>query len=350
MKKEIVSLQILRGFAAISIVFIHMNAIIRQYGAEHRYLFPSTEMANAGVDVFFVISGVIMALITSRIGDQPGQAGPFLLKRITRIYPIYWIYLFLFIIGNLLIQGSIMETSGNFSLLSVAQSALLIPNQDLPILIIAWTLEFEIYFYLLFAVLLALGWHGNMKYLSAISVLLVGIGTFYQPELAVWSLITDPLLLEFTAGVFLGRLYLSRKRPNPIPLFIFAVILIALENVGWSAAEIFDMYGTRFGRLVRFGIPAIFITAAFLFANERIIRDRVKILERIGDASYSLYLSHLLVLSIAGKVWSLLGLQQLLPDLLFAVYLLGACVVWSILSYDYLEVPIIQRIRRSLPH
>lgn len=349
MKKEIISIQILRGFAAIAIVFIHMNGIIRQYGSSRDYLFPSTEIANAGVDVFFIISGVIMAIITSRMQDRNTTALTFLLRRVTRIYPIYWIYLGLFVLGNLLIQGSIMETSGHLSLMTIVQSAFLIPNQDLPILIIAWTLEFEIYFYLLFTLLIAAKKQFELKYLYGGAVILVLIGTMLQVDLALWSLVTDPLLLEFAFGVLIGAIYLKKPKLNALPFLVIGAVLVTLEVLGVSAAEIFDMYGTRFGRLVRFGLPAMFIVAGFLFANPFISKYSPPILQKIGNASYSLYLSHLLVLSIAGKLWSVLGLMNYFPDPIFALFLLSASLIWSLFSYRYLELPLIRFTRHILP-
>lgn len=349
MKKDIISIQILRGFAAIAIVFIHMNAIIKLHGAKQSYLLPSTELANAGVDIFFVISGVIMAIITGRMNQRGAGALPFLMKRVTRIYPIYWIYLLLFILGNLLIQGTIIETSGQLNIPAIFQSALLIPNQELPILIIAWTLEFEMFFYLLITLLVARGWMNHPKYLAGIAILLVALGTVIPFRPAFLSLATDPLLLEFAAGAILGYLYLQKKRMNPAPLFIVSILLLGLEIAGWSIAEIFDMYGTRFGRLVRFGLPAFFVVAAFLSANTQISAWRLRSLERLGDASYSLYLSHLLVLSVAGKIWATLDMASFLPDILFAVYLLIACLLWSLLSYAYLEKPLISIFRGRNP-
>ncbi|MCF7809199.1 MAG: acyltransferase [Candidatus Marinimicrobia bacterium] len=348
MKKEIISIQVLRGFAAIAIVFIHMNGIIRQYGSSHKYLFASTEIANAGVDVFFVISGVIMAIITARMKGGDTGALSFLLRRATRIYPIYWIYLGLFVIGNLLIQGSIMETSGHLTPMSVLLSAFLIPNQDLPILIIGWTLEFEIYFYLLITLLIAVKRHIEIKYLYAGSIFLVLAGTFFQADLAIWSLATDPLLIEFSMGFFIGSLYLKRPDLNPTPFLVIAAALVLLEIFGLSAAEVFDMYGTRFGRLTRFGLPAVFIVTGFLFANPFFRKYSPPILESIGNASYSLYLSHLLILSIIGKLWAILGLARYLPDLMFAVILLAGCLLWASISYQYMELPMIRLSRRLL--
>lgn len=339
----------MRGFAAIAIVFIHMNGIIRLYGMRGENLFASTEMANAGVDVFFVISGLIMAFITHNKASTELKTSDFFIKRVTRIYPIYWIYLILLLIGNALTQGSLPETMSNPGLGTLLQSFTLLPSHELPVLIIAWTLKFEIFFYIVFTLLIASGKHLEKHYLYLFSIVMVVLGSILNPQQAILKLMTDPLLLEFTIGVFIGTLYLKKQKLNPVLFLSISVILIILELTGYSLAEIFNMYGTRFGRLVRFGLPASFIVTGFLFANDWISKYSPRILSRIGDASYSLYLSHILVLSLAAKVWSLLHLSTYLYDPVFAVYLTLVCLAWSLISYRYLEQPLIRLSRKYLP-
>lgn len=336
----------MRGFAAISIVFIHMNGIIRQYGMRGEYLFADTEMANAGVDVFFVISGLIMAFITHNKISTELNTGDFFLKRITRIYPIYWIYLILLLIGNSFSGGTLPETMSNPDFGILLQSFTLFPSQELPVLIIAWTLKFELFFYIVFTLLIASGKHLQKHYLYLFSIFMVVLGAIFNPQQAVLKLITDPLLLEFTGGVFIGTLYLKKQHLSPALFLSVAAILIILELNAFSLAELFNMYGTRFGRVVRFGLPAVFLVTGFLFADDWIRKYSPKILLWIGDASYSLYLSHILILSIGAKLWSLFHLNSYLYDPLFAIYLIAICLTWSLISYRYLEQPLIRLSRK----
>ncbi len=329
-----------------AIVFIHMNGIIQQYGMQEKPLFAGTEMANAGVDVFFVISGLIMALITYGKNFNNQQARNFFIKRITRVYPIYWIYLILFLLGNSLAQGALPEMADSTGFGTLLQSITLFPSHELPILIIAWTLKFEVFFYILFTLLIALGKHAQNHYLYLFSIAVVSIGTIFDLQIPLYRQVTDPLLLEFVIGVFIGTVYLKHQHRYATFFLTFGFFLIALELVGYSPAELLNLYGTRFGRVVRFGIPAAFLVTGFLFSENWIRKFSPKILLRLGDASYSLYLSHILVLSISAKIWSLFHLNAYLHDALLGVYLLLVCLSWSLVSHRYLEQPLIRLARK----
>jgi peptidoglycan/LPS O-acetylase OafA/YrhL len=86
--RKVDSLQVGRAIAVLSIVIYHLTALSIEY--QHGYFFaPWMEALRSGVDVFFVISGVVMALTTYRKFDQPGTGSRFLIHRISRIYPPY---------------------------------------------------------------------------------------------------------------------------------------------------------------------------------------------------------------------------------------------------------------------
>ena len=87
---RIVSIQVCRGLAALLVVLAHLHGIENKYCAtDHLRLFDHGAL---GVDLFFVISGVVIASVTAGKFANPRNAGIFLYHRLARIFPIFWIY------------------------------------------------------------------------------------------------------------------------------------------------------------------------------------------------------------------------------------------------------------------
>ncbi len=96
--RRIISIQVCRGLAALLVVLAHLHGIETKYCAtDHLYLF---EHGALGVDLFFVISGVVIASVATGKFGSPGNAGVFLYHRLARIFPIFWIYTTLTLIAH----------------------------------------------------------------------------------------------------------------------------------------------------------------------------------------------------------------------------------------------------------
>ena len=135
------NLQILRGIAAVGVVFYHTA-----------FLLPGNVHTDfSGVSIFFVISGFIMCFITRQSAED------FLPKRIIRIVPMYWLCTIAFVVINhrlfKLFKPSTWTTDTTLAI-DIPQSLLFLPSEKAPLLGVGWTLNFEIYFYLVFAVAL----------------------------------------------------------------------------------------------------------------------------------------------------------------------------------------------------
>src|SRR5438876_1283510 len=145
-------IQILRAVAALLVVFHHALE-------ESRAAIPGpkspdwlTTFGAAGVDIFFVISGFIMLYVSFPAGGPPASPQSFLFSRITRIYPLYWICLATIIALKSVVRSSSLPGDPNVFLGSI----LLLPG-DYMILGPAWTLVYEMYFYIIFAATLIFG-------------------------------------------------------------------------------------------------------------------------------------------------------------------------------------------------
>ncbi len=297
------------------------------------------------MDIFFVISGIVIASVTAGKFGSPQNAAAFLYHRLARIFPIFWIYNSLSLLANHLapLAGSTHQRS-----LSLLPSYLLIPTRLPMPLFQGWTLSFEVYFYLAITLLLLVPERIAPWLLAlwgvAIVVLKLHIGL--SPLLMV-QLLISPSVLEFLAGYALFHFY-RRSRLHPAAgilllaaslLLLIAIILndtpVAIVNHPWKRVV---LYGT-FSVLLLFG--------ALELERSRIIRY-LPAFKSIGDWSYSIYLSHVLVLSLVAHL-----IERLLPYpvSLFVIILIGlpAVLLTGYLSYVYLERPLLHRLYKSSP-
>jgi len=159
--KYLGSIQILRGLAALAVTIAHTNGEVSWWAVNLHYENPMPGLVTgaAGVDLFFVISGFIMVYTTAESFGTPTASGVFLLRRIIRIVPLYWIATFLFLAYIVRIGHSwAMEGIGDKNVLcSFVFIACPRPNGGYaPALEVGWSLNYEMFFYLCFAVALLL--------------------------------------------------------------------------------------------------------------------------------------------------------------------------------------------------
>lgn len=271
--KQILSIQYLRGLAALTVVGAHAGA----FGL----------LGQAGVDVFFVISGFIMWTITS--GKQDIYS--FLKHRVLRIVPLYWI------------ATVLMGLHQKAPLIWIVKSMLFIPFFDefdeiWPVVVQGWTLNYEVFFYLLVAISLLFVGTQRLAFIFGSILILSCVGAagrFSDPLLATY---TNPLLLEFCFGIILAE---TRFRFHP------ANVLLGMM-LGLLATVLFWLSPTdRLPGLLRFavwGVPsALLVASALLFEAAGWVR-RVAPLLVLGDASYAIYLFHTFIVKTVLKLLS----------------------------------------------
>ncbi len=264
-----ISIQYLRAIAALMVVCFHM----RTSGIVPMSFW--TSWLASGVDIFFVISGFIMVRSTEGKGMS---AKEFFIKRLVRIVPLYW-----------LLSYFAVKLDG-VSFWHNAASFLFIPavhpeyGRYWPILEPGWTLNFEMFFYLIFGLTFALPPRRQLALIAILFSLLVFAGTVFSLPGSI-NFYTNPLLLEFVAGMALARF--SRQLPAWSCLAGVA-LLIGLQP--------YDL-----PRVIGFGIPAVIVFSSLLSAESRL--PRIGVLKIIGDSSYAIYLVHLFTLGTARLFW-----------------------------------------------
>jgi len=346
------NIQSLRGLAALLVVFTHLPSMEIKHGGD--MILPAFfRFGISGVDMFFVISGFIMVYVTWSSERSPKRSLKFLFARLTRIYPIYWL-----IAGAVFVAWLFKPAVMTYdpAQTNIVKSFLLWPDQTLPMLKVAWTLVHELYFYLVFAVILLLPRRFLLPAfgLWAAAVIggnLSGFGKL-SPETA---LITHPLTFEFFMGAVAGWLFMRAASKDDSPkdngkssgvlwviigglAFIGAIIYLALTLDGAA-------FPSNWARVGYFGLPAAFIVYG-LSAMDLSGITLPKWSSTFGDWSYSLYLSHILTLSILGYMWRPFTREGPLDNIIALSILLIGCIIASAISWYMFERPMLRFFKR----
>lgn len=201
-----------------------------------------------------------------------------------------------------------------------------------------WTLCFEMFFYLAFGLVLPFRRGIALVVLVLILALLAASRLLFDSAGTGLETVSNPLLLEFAAGILLALAYRRGWRLAPglaWPLLVVAVAVIAISGQ-FEAVQ--DKYAPL--RVLWWGLPAVAIVWAVVSLGSRQQFRPLHALLAIGDSSYSLYMLHVLILPAFGKAWRWAGWQHHLPETAFLLSAMGLCVGVSWLVYLWLERPV----------
>jgi exopolysaccharide production protein ExoZ len=286
--KDLLSIQYLRGFAACAVVLLHAG--VPGPGA-------------AGVDLFFVISGFIMWVVSDARSLKPSE---FMARRITRIVPLYWAVT----LGTVFMAAGIPGAFPNIRLTvsQVISSIFFVPHRDAtghiyPVIVPGWSLNYEMFFYVIFATGLMLPPRLRLRFVATTLLAFVAAGRAITFDSPVWLTYTSPLLLEFLAGVLLGAAHTSRVR---LPPWV-SLLLIVVGLAGFAATTALGSELDAW-RAVRWGVPAASIVMGAVFYERSVAIVHWRLPRLIGDASYSLYLVHGFAISFVFRSFGMLHL------------------------------------------
>jgi exopolysaccharide production protein ExoZ len=346
-------IQALRGFAACMVVIHHATQQWSLYAVGGGL---SLFWANgaAGVDIFFVISGFVMAVSTIGREHKTHPALNFLGRRLIRLVPLYWVVTFIFLFKLELLRRfpgfqngpRLVEAPFGY----ILSSLFFIPYRNsldtiAPLVVAGWTLSYEMFFYLLFAGALALR-VGVARTLTPVMITLAAVGLFYKESWPTLTVLASPLLMEFLAGLLLGHVVIKGYRLNATSSLVLGILALpALLFVSpWDTANM---------RFLERGIPAFLLVLATAMTEDQVGRFWPRWVLLIGDASYSLYLSHLLVIAflikifIRSHIWSV-GVVRRQDEILTALVCLFVSTLVAIPLYLLIEKRITQILRRNL--
>lgn len=327
------SIQLLRAIAALLVVLYHGQLAISTRFARPAFPFETYlfSFGAVGVHIFFVISGFIM-VYTMRV-DQKFVAREFLRKRILRIYPIYWVCIALYILVHFLLERPYLlsgpEIFGALALFPDDASAVIGP---------AWTLSFEMFFYICFGVAMKFGATRGLFMLGSVFTLSIVAGIFFPAEDALGRLVTNSLLLEFIAGAAIGWLLATGRLPRrggP------GILLFALAMFAAGIAVGHD----RLPSVFMWGIPStVLVAGAVIWENAHGFKNEIRRLSHFGNSSYVLYLIHLLVITLTIALAAYVPAIRMTEPAIAAVAIAGI----SLLAAEELHVRIERPMTRWL--
>ena len=341
MKKKLNTLQAGRGIAAFMVLLYHANGAYGFGGRGH--LGHIFSFGFAGVDFFFVLSGFIIAYTSLPFIKAQNGAAIFLRKRILRIYPIYWVYLFVAVIIGYL-QYHDLNIFEHFW-----KTLTFFPGYHF-VLRASWTLGFEVFFYLLFALLIFSKWSLfviiPIGILSAVNAVLQNVGIYYMTDNHIINTLCTPFNIEFLLGYLSYLIYEKINKPIIWILLIATALTIVFEIFYYTRAD-YRLYPGM--RILPFGLPAFVVVTAFAALDYKGLFHAPRFLVVLGDASYTLYLVHANIFSFVNDaIFAPLKLsEKAVMDLMVIVVLFTIGI--SLVLYKYVEKPLLRKLNKIIP-
>jgi exopolysaccharide production protein ExoZ len=297
-RPKLIVVQVLRALAALMVAMHHAQydaaAVAARAGQPFTYskLLPWT----AGVDIFFVISGFIMVYASADLFGRREGPRLFLGRRVARIVPLYWAVMTLFLLIALIVPSAINSAAP--SVWQVVASYLFIPTTGAdghvqPVYTLGWTLNYEMFFYCLFAVATMLPRRWAVLAVTVFFWCSINLPKqFGWPVPQILTVWFSPTVYEFAFGMWIALAFREGLR---IPVWASGILIAAgaalIIRTDW------DGFAT-IGRVSGWGGGAAMIVAGCVLANVRPTRSRPWLaLVFLGDASYALYLLHGFALS-----------------------------------------------------
>lgn len=348
-KDRLQSIQLLRAFAALFVVVLHSYtrtlAAQPDPGPSISSLFALS--GNAGVDLFFVISGYIMFHVHHDDFGK-GRSGSFLLKRLIRIAPIYWILstvalLVIVFVPSMFVVPRTLDPlwiAGSYLFFPVEYA----PSLNTPLLQVGWTLNYEAYFYLVLAAFLFLP-----RRIAVVGITLLFVGSvavgMMRPFAHPWpQMLTSWLLLEFLLGGFIALFqHASGNRFRTAHLAGLAVGLVLL-----AASFPMGRLDEDVTRFVFWGLPSVLIVNGVCRLRYEPKGWFGRAFVTLGDASYSIYLVQVFSLPAAALVLGRLGILTGAPVDVNVILLTVATALAGWLTWRIVERPLTRWLRRTL--
>lgn len=346
----IYNLQSIRAAAAILVFFYHSEIYWKD-------VLPSTwlfKLGLAGVDVFFVLSGFIMAATTT---SRDVSATSFFSHRIFRVVPLYWIITLLFTL--LFFSGfkpvGLIELTPEYLVKSLFFIPFLRGGTAEPIVTVGWTLNYEIFFYFLFSLCLFIP-NVRARHPSVIILILLALLPRFLGSANFYAIYYgNPIILEFCLGIASYHCVgWMKKALDPKQLVPLVVIFIATSLL-FLLAPAFGLTAegtTSSSSASAFIRPFTWGLAGFLAILSAVLLERSGYVSRrglvpIGDASYSIYLIHGLVLHGSYKIVSVFSPSPLVLALATTTIALVLSIAVGLVLFRYLESPVNKMLRNS---
>ncbi|MEO6357453.1 MAG: acyltransferase [Ferruginibacter sp.] len=336
---EFNSIQCLRFVAALMVVLLHAT-----FYAEERLdsTVSKYEPGAHGVPLFFVISGFVMILSSQNLIDDKNGWKKFAVKRIVRIVPIYWIIATIKLLVMLTTSKLVLHSQ--FDLGYVLKSYFFIPAFNPasglvePLLGVGWTLNFEMFFYLIFTLSLFFKFN-RMWFIGTVLLSLSVISLFKKSTWPAVGFYADPIVMDFFWGMIAGLFIMKGK-------FISGNTAIFLILLGLSILFLPVMYYLgSYNSVHIWGIASFLVVygCASIESSKSINYNSIVLF--FGTASYSLYLIHPIIAPLAPSLFKHFGLIWPVFSILLSMALALAA---GAVCYYALERPISKKLNTKM--
>lgn len=326
-----------RGIAAVLVILHHITGIM-DLQFNYEYLNGYFNPGWSGVDFFFVLSGFIIAYIHYGELGQNNRLKPFITKRLVRVYPIYWVVTLLYL--------PIFLKYGNGDV-SIIKSFLLLPQDNQPILEVGWTLCFEIFFYLLFSLTFVLKPRVSVMLASVwFVIVLFNLPNISNEEsVSYFNFIFSHYNFEFLLGCVVAYSVKKFNIKFAEPILMLGVISF-LSSWIFINLGIFDKFSVL--RILCFGFSsALIILGAASIDLKRDYSFTVKPLAVLGDASYSLYLTHIPIYTVINKVFLVCNLYNILGLWITTTLLVISTIILGCVFHKLVEKPLLLALKNN---
>jgi exopolysaccharide production protein ExoZ len=334
------SLQAARAIAVVGVVAYHLSITLGNTRYLGEAIFQSlTWRGNLGVDLFFVLSGFIIAFAHERDINDPGRLPRYAWRRLVRIYPIYWLYIG--VLAALLATGLGREAKLPESINAWVLTVFLVRvDESYPLIQPAWTLVHELCFYLLFSTFIISKKLGISVFALWFAIILIRYespahGGGSTPIGTYFSLYN----LDFVFGMAAYMLWKRSTEISSILSLFFGSVLLAVsvgvESGGVGGAWLCIAYGIAFG-LMLLGLAGV----------ERHFNLRIPtLLLLVGDASYTIYLTHEASMGLFLKIALKTGDYIHVPAGIIFAFGLVAPILAGVVAFRFLEQPLLNVLR-----
>ncbi|MFL9990351.1 acyltransferase [Paraburkholderia sediminicola] len=343
-------LQALRAVAVILVVYFHVSTAVYDYhgAATDTLLYGLHRIGPAGVDIFFVISGFIMAYTRRDNAAGMRDARVFITRRIERVIPLYWLWTA--VVLMLWIAGFIHKAHAFPGIKTIIASLLLWPLANTiepfqPVLSQGWTLSFEAYFYVFFAAALMVRVPDRFMaaFLSLVFLAIFLVARSTTHDASVLYLTGSPLICEFIFGMVAAQIAKMTARMAIGTRLAYSALAAAV--IGFFVM----IYATSRGvsidnyRVIIFGIPAFAIVlGVVIYDMAKPVTSKALLF--LGDASYSIYLSHGFLTMLAAGLLKKGLLHTANADMLCSIGTI-ATVALSSVTYPLIEKPVLRLVK-----
>lgn len=347
MTQKLESLQVGRGIAAFMVLLFHSQVLTRT-------VYPDSSLGHmfgfgrTGVDFFFVLSGFLMVYVHHKDFGMPRRLGTYAYKRLSRIYPVYWV-LCAVLIPLVMLAPSITQNQGKTTLATLLLSVFLLPHEGARLIGITWSLEYEMIFYVAFGTFFVsarLGLVGfAVWFIAIVFTALTGpvvLNSFGVPHITPFlvGFLLNLHVIEFMLGMLAAWLVLRNVRMRAPRVWLVMTLLAAAAFAIYEANFLPEEQTLRFVIAV-YGVLAALVVFAVVQTELQYPLRMPRWLTLLGAASYAIYLTHYLVVAfvvVLARHWPAL---REIPSALIFMLVLVVGLVPGIVLHLLVERPLL---------